>query len=186
MARLEAASVFAFGRLRAELEELDAPPNLVARAQRSIADEARHTRMVARIARRFGGVVAMPRAPRFRKRAAEPFAIENAVEGCVNETYGALVATWQSMHAGDVGVRAVMRAIARDETRHAALAMSVAAFASNKLDARSRARVARARLHAIRGLREAVAQSPHRELVRVAGVPTSAQAVALAGRFFGR
>ena len=52
-------------------------------------------------------------------RELEAIAIENAVEGCVRESFGALLATWQAKTAGDARVRAAMKRIARDETRHA-------------------------------------------------------------------
>ncbi len=183
-ARLEAASVFAFERLHAELEECGAPLALLERVQSSIADEQRHARTMDRIARRFGASVTPPRRPRFRKRNLEALAIENAIEGCVRETYGALVATWQATHASDARVRRAMRAIARDETRHAALASSVAAFVATKLDDQARARVRRAEVRAVRDTRVAALVAPHRDLVRDAGVPTSEQARALFDHVF--
>jgi hypothetical protein len=185
MARLEAASVFAFERLHDELEQMNAPKRLIARVRRSINDEHRHARIVERVAKRFGGVTIRPHAPKFRSRGMERFAIENAVEGCVREMHGALVATWQSMHARDPHVQRVMRTIARDETRHAALAMSVAAFVSDKLDEKSRVRVERARRRAISELRAAATRSPDRNLASVAGLPSGAQARALVAHFFG-
>jgi len=55
-------------------------------------------------------------------------ALENAVEGCVRETYGALIATRQAEAASDPVVRRAMRKIAADETAHAALSWDVASF----------------------------------------------------------
>ena len=179
MARLEAAAVFAFERLQDELAGLGAPPRLVHRARRSIDEERRHARVVGRIARRFGVLPRAPRRPRFRRRSLERFAIENVVEGCVRETYGALLATWQAEHASDPATRRALRAIARDETRHAALSHAVAAFVEPKLAPDERARVARARRRALRDLRRAIRRAPSADLVRVAGLPTAEQASAL-------
>jgi hypothetical protein len=46
-------------------------------------------------------------------RSLESIAIENAVEGCVNETWAALVATLQAAHATDPELRAVMSSTPR-------------------------------------------------------------------------
>ena len=60
-----------------------------------------------------------PRVEALPTRALGVVAIENAVEGCVRETFGALIASWQAEHARDPGIKRLMRSIARDETRHA-------------------------------------------------------------------
>jgi hypothetical protein len=149
MARLEAASVFAFERLHDELGALGASPRLLKRVRRAIADERRHTRMMTRLATRFGQRVAPVRAPRFTTRSIESIAIENATEGCVRELFGALVATWHGVHARDPAIRRTFRAIARDETRHAELALRVAVFLSSHLDAPARERTRNARVDAV-------------------------------------
>ena len=184
MARLEGAAVFAFGRLHDELATLDAPVSLLARVRRSIADEERHARTIGRIAKRFGGRVAFTRAPRFRERSVERLAIENATEGCVRELYGALLATWQAEHAQDATARRAFRAIARDETGHAALSLCVARFVESKLEASARERVERSRRRAMGALREELACAPSGDLVRVAGVPNATQALALFDALF--
>lgn len=68
-------------------------------------------------------------------------ACENEVEGCVRETYGALVALWQAKHAGTPELRALFHGIARDETRHAELAWLLRDWFRARLDAAGRARV---------------------------------------------
>jgi hypothetical protein len=62
------------------------------------------------------------------QRSLEQLAVENAVEGCVRETYGALLATWQARAAAEPRVRAMMAAVAVDETRHAQLAWDLDAW----------------------------------------------------------
>ncbi len=106
-------------------------------------DEARHARAMAAKARRHGATV-----ERVRVRATPATIVdrarENAVEGCVHETLGALLAMRQATHARDRGVRAAMAAIARDEIRHAALSWDVHAFLFARLDAPGRAAVSAA------------------------------------------
>lgn len=158
-ARLEAASVRAFRDLGAELASLGAPRSLVARAGESARDEVRHARVMSRLARARGATPTRARTAATRAHATTraarlaELARENAVEGCVRETFGAVVATWQSMHATDARVARAMRKIARDETRHAALAWAIASWLDGELDARGRAEVRRATARALDALR---------------------------------
>lgn len=179
VAHLEAASVFAFQQLRDELALHGAPQSLLRCAERSIRDEQRHARVMARLARRHGGEPVTARVRRRNLRRLERVARENAVEGCVRETFGALVATWQAEHAEDQTIRARMARVAQDETRHAALAWAVAKWADARLDAAARARVARARRAAARRLADEVTTSLPASASRAAGLPTDAQARAL-------
>jgi hypothetical protein len=178
-AHLEAASVHAFERLRDELRAHGAPNELVKTAERSIVDEVRHARVTTRFARRFGCEPATVRVRRPRARSLEAIALENAVEGCVRETFGAIVATWQATNATDTAIRAHMRRIANDETRHAALAWSVARWAEARLDARARSRIARARRNAVRDLGRSLATNLPPSSTRVAGLPNAREAKSL-------
>jgi hypothetical protein len=179
MAHLEAASVAAFRVLERELHAHGAPRGLRARALRAAKDEIAHARTTASIARRFGGTFVRPRVEPRDVRSLEDVAIENATEGCVNETWGALVATFQARVAGDRRVRAAMARIARDETRHAALAQDVAAWIEPRLSVAARRRVEEARAAAAARLRAAARVEPHPDLARVVGLPTAVQAEAL-------
>ncbi|HZF50426.1 MAG TPA: hypothetical protein VE093_17330 [Polyangiaceae bacterium] len=98
---------------------------------------------------------------------------------CVRETYGALVAAWQARASVDPVVRAVMRRIARDEARHAALGWEVARWAEARLSRADRARVSEARDSARRALSEAATQEVPEELIRYAGLPRPAHARAI-------
>jgi len=183
-AHLEAASVHAFERLRDELLAHDAPAELVKTAERSILDEIRHARVTTRLARRFGSEPAAARVRRPRARSLETIARENATEGCVRETFGAMLATWQAANASDAKIRSAMRQIAHDETRHAALAWSVATWAEGRLDARARARIARARRKAVHDLGRNLAASLPASSLRVAGLPNERDARALFGELY--
>ncbi len=156
MAHLEACAVFAFMRLADELEALGAPVELIARARVAAEDETRHAREVAGLAVAFGGVVMeVSSTPPFTRRSAFEVALENASEGCVRETYGALVATHQAQTAKDVRVRDVLGRIAIDETNHAAFSWDLAAWLDGVLDANERTRVAEARASAVGCFRDA-------------------------------
>ncbi len=178
--RLEAASVFAFERLERELRAYRAPARLVLAARRAALDEVRHARVTAGLARRFGGVAKAPRARALGIRRLELVARENAVEGCVRETFGALVATWQAASARDEGIRSTMARIATDETRHAALAWAVAEWAEGQLGPAARGRIARARKAAVGMLTREVAGWSAPLGAGTAGLPDTRELRALA------
>jgi hypothetical protein len=170
MAWLEAASVHAFRRLASELEAHGAPRELVMRAKASARDEVRHARMMKRIAKKHGIAVPRVRVAKLANRDLVSIAIENAVEGCVGETYGALYAAWQAMHERDADVAHAMSAIAPDELRHAALGWAVAEWIDGKLTPFERARVRTARDAAAREI--LAGTSSHDERVLAEGLMT--------------
>lgn len=141
-AYLEAVSVHAFARLERELAFHGAPPALRQKARRARRDEIRHTAMTTRLARRFGTTASLPQAP-CEVPVRDVFAIarENAVEGCVRETYGAVIGLLEAATSSDADVRRSARLIAEDECRHAELAMEVARWIAPKLSASERAAV---------------------------------------------
>ncbi len=138
---LEAASVHAFARLRTELDAHGAPKSLLDLAWRAERDEIRHTMLVGELARRFGGELEAPGAPTGGVRDLFDIALENAVEGCVRETFGAALACFRAQRAQDASVRAVMQSIARDECEHADLAFRIAAWAEPLLTEDERAAI---------------------------------------------
>jgi hypothetical protein len=171
MARLEAASVDAFRILRRELSGHRLPRKLDRAMRRAARDEVRHARAARALGRRFGGSYTPPAIERQPARSLEAIAIDNAVEGCVRETYGALVASHQARSAKDPTVRAAMSRIARDEIRHAALSWQIDKWLSGRLDAAARERVARAKRAARDELEATVGTGQTRELSEVAGLP---------------
>ncbi len=175
-AHLEAASIAAFGILRRELCHYGAPRALVRLAERAAQDEVRHARSMKAIARRHGAICRTPRVRTRPVRSLLEVAIENVVEGCVRETYGAVVATYQSRAAGDGRMRAAMKTIAKDEAMHAALAWRVAAWADRRLTAADRRRVARAGQEAINELARAVSSSASTSVRQFAGLPGPTEA----------
>ena len=170
LALLERESVPAFERLAAELTAHGAPDALVRDAKRAANDERMHARVMTRLARRAGATVPRWRPSRGGVRPLRSLAEENVREGCVRETYGALVAAWQSVRAADPTLRAAMRVIARDETRHAALAWRVDAWARGFLSADERAALDAIRDAEVRVLRDE-AMRPVEPRRRALGLP---------------
>jgi hypothetical protein len=156
-----------------ELARFGAPRRLVKAAERAAREEVRHARGAASLAKRYGAKPASFTADMRGERSLEGFATENAIEGCVRETYGALAATWQARAAGDPLVRAHMARIAKEETTHAALAWRADAWARSRLSKDARARVEAARRNAARDLIDDIATAQDGALTAIAGVPTA-------------
>ena len=179
--QLEAASVPAFVTLRRELAWFDAPAPLVRAAMAAERDEVIHARLTAALARRHGVAVALPTVVPTPVRSLTEMTEENVVEGCVREAYGALVATVQARNARDPVVRAVMASIAEDETRHAALALGVDAWAMQRLGPVAAARMAERRRDAIAELETDAGHGWSPAVGAAAGLPGRGEARALLG-----
>jgi hypothetical protein len=139
--RQEAAAVIAFERLAVELAAHGAPLELIEAARRSAREERRHTALFRREATRLFAELGLPAefpAPNAREtfaiRPLEEILRENIVEGCANETYSAVVATYQAERAPTARLRAVFAAIADDERSHAALAFRIHAWGMSVVD----------------------------------------------------
>lgn len=172
---LEAVSAHAFARLRDELSAHGAPPALLERARRAIDEEARHAELTASLARRFGVEPARPGAPSTDARSLFEIARENAVEGCVRETYGAALALVRAARAGDAEVRAAIASLAHDECAHAELSWATHAWAAERLDDDARAEIRRAMRAAVDELADGGEDVLFDDDARVAGMPTRAE-----------
>jgi len=178
-AHLEAAAVLAFERLAVELRAHGAPPALLGRLRRAAREERRHVEIASALATRFGAEPLGATAEPFVPRPLVDIARENVIEGVVRETFGAAVALFRGEHAGDACVRESLAEIAEDECRHAQLSWDLHAWLWELLGEDERLDVEAARVRAIGELREALWKEPAEELVVVAGVPRSAEALAL-------
>jgi len=182
VAGLEAAAVPAFRQLGTELTAHGAPRTMVAAASRSARDEVRHARVMALHARRYG---AHPRRASVGPLSVRPMAevaADNAAEGCIRETYGALVAHVQASSAADPLLRQSLRRIALEETRHAALSWAVDAWMRSRLSRADRNRVERSTRIALERLRDDLTRDYADEVHRLAGMPRPSQARALFDR----
>jgi len=175
-ASVESSSVLAFRRLRTELRAHGAPRSLLRSMSRAARDERRHARAMGAIARREGVRIAATSCTHRHPRDLEMIALENAVEGCVVETYSALLVRWGAARAREPAIRATLRRVAHDEARHAALAWSIAQWAEARLQRIARDRIEKARSDAFRELRTRVAQAARRELVQAGLVPDACEA----------
>ena len=182
-AHLEAASVFAFERLARELDALRAPDALVAAAACSALDEIRHAHAMAALARRYGGEPEAARVESLPLREPLAIALENAVEGCVREGYGALVAHHQAGTALDPAVRTALCTIAEDETRHATLSWRVAAWLEPRLTAPERRLVAHARADALAQLQRELDPGLSTSEARAIGWPAPELGAHMLARF---
>jgi hypothetical protein len=173
---LEAASVDAFRVLRRELRAHGAPRRLLRAASRSARDERRHARVTKAVARSFGVAVALVQRDAPQPRSLSALALENAVEGCVRETWGALIAIRQGSRASERTIRAAMASIARDEIRHAELAWSIDAWLRPRLSADEQEQVSEARARAVAELsRDLETPLPQAERERL-GLPGAQEA----------
>ena len=158
-AHLEAASVYAFVHLARELHAHGAPRALVRASLRSAREEVRHARVVAGLARRYGSRCEWPRVSPSPIRSLIEVVTDNAREGCVRETFGAVVAGAQALSSSDGVVRRAYRGIARDEARHASLSWAIDAWAATKLGAVAARRVHEVRCDAAIALADELARS---------------------------
>ena len=175
--QLESASIAAFDRLASELQTHGAPPSLVSAARQSARDEIRHARLAATIATEHGIPTEPPTfEPEIATRSLFDVALENAVEGCVRETYGAAAAGFQAARAGDPTIREISAQIARDEARHAALSWKIAAWTDAKLGPAERSAIALALRAAVDTLRCELRIEPDASVRDLAGIPSAADA----------
>jgi hypothetical protein len=185
MAHLEAASVVAFRRLEIELRQLRAPESLADRARTAQRDEIRHARDTAKIARKLGAKE-IPRVeveePRQRVRSIVDIAIENATEGTIKETFGALVAAFQAERAAPE-LRPTLARIAHDEMKHAQLSYDIGLWLDKKLTDEERSEVSAAKRAALHELRTQTRTAGSDDVLASAGLPTHLETEALLNHF---
>jgi len=141
-AQAEHASVASFARASLELLAVGAPPSLIAACHRAALDELRHTSACLAIASRLAGrelAVAPVAALAPRGGGVVRVAVDTYLEGCVAETFGALVAARALDGCTDADATRALRRIARDEARHAELAWQIVAWSIEVGGARVRA-----------------------------------------------
>jgi hypothetical protein len=127
IAQMEHASIAAFARFALQLLAVGAPPDLVERTHRAMADETAHAR----------AAFAMASAYAERPIGPGPLALDGALdgasdlasivrlvirEGCVGETVAAIEANEAEARCGDMVVRSLLGRIADEEGQHAELA----------------------------------------------------------------
>jgi rubrerythrin len=106
-------------------------------------------------------------------------ALNNAVEGCVYETWAACLATHQAVTAPDAVLRRIFAKIARDEVRHAQLAWDLHEWFLTQLSPEEAQQVQAAQHQAMAALAAEVPAGNHPEL----GFPTDKTAQDLKALF---
>ena len=121
----EHASVASFARAALELSRAGAPGELVAAHLVAGRDEVAHARACFSIASAYAGLELTPGSlPEFTARRTDLAELAAATfeEAVVGETVASLSASRAASECSDPAIRSVLERIARDETRHAALA----------------------------------------------------------------
>jgi hypothetical protein len=172
MAQLEAASVEAFHALHDDLATHGAPESLLRLVRIAAEDEVRHASLARGQAERRGARVPEIDVHVERGRSLEQLALENAREGCIEETFGAVVARIQADRAREPALREMLEGIARDELGHAFLSWRIAEWLDARIADGARERVREARAEKLAELR--------REVPREARIALDAIAPALA------
>lgn len=175
-AYLESVSIVAFERLVDELGELGAPADLIERARQSREDEIRHADAMANFARRLGASTRSPEIIPTPSRSAFAIALENAVEGCIRETYGALLAHYQANASESAEVRSAMIRIAEDETAHAALSWDIAEWLEPRLSKIEQRQIHDAKMEALEELALTLQANRDPHTMTVAGLPNVSEA----------
>ncbi|MGB1017172.1 MAG: ferritin-like domain-containing protein, partial [Nannocystaceae bacterium] len=132
-AQLEHASIAAFARFTGQLMALGAPCSLIEASRQAMADELRHAQVCWHLAQVYGGQPVAPGRLELAGavRPANAREVLQAVvdEGCIGETVAAAEAARLAAEVSDPFLKSVLETIARDETRHAALAWRFVAWA---------------------------------------------------------
>ena len=179
-AHLESASEVAFVQLADWLADRDAPQTLVERCREAGRQESEHAAVIAELARAHGGTL----LPLEQHRATADLlsvAVHNATEGCVFETWAALVAQWKADHALDPAIRAAYGQIATDEAEHGQLAWDLHLWLMAQLSEAQRRTVDDAQRAALGRLPE-IARRQAQRFPAVLGMPVPAQAAEMAAR----
>ena len=147
-AQLEAASIISFVELAQLLTRWNAPKELIHRCLQAADDEYRHTRMFLALAQQFNEEP----PPIVREKTSQDLfhvALNNAVEGCVFETWSALKAHHQAMRCKNPTLKKIYAMVAADETRHGQLAWDMHSWFMTQLSSKNQERIAIAHREAL-------------------------------------
>lgn len=181
-AAYEAASVVAFEHLKKELEKHNAPRALLNRIESAANDERRHAIQVAALAARYGHQADDFHIEPVSFRDLESIAIDNMQEGCIGETWGALIGLYQAEKAADPAIAETMRSIALEEVEHASLSWAVHDWIVPQLDKKAIDRVNSIKQKSLAKLIEKASVPADQNHVLLAGLPEVAVAKQLADK----
>ena len=170
-AAYEAASVVAFEHLKKELASLGAPEYLLKRIEKAANDERRHAEQVAILAYYYGYTADTFSVKPTSFRDIETIAIDNIQEGCIGETWGALVGLYQAEKAKDPIIADTMRKIGLDEVGHASFSWEIQDWLLVRLSNSAKERVHKAQKNAIKKLKENIVEPYDQSHMLLAGLP---------------
>lgn len=179
MASMEEAAVTAFRYMVEELEAYNAPEEMLALARQAIDEEVEHAALARMLAEAYGGQPWQIEVEPFALRPLAEIALENAAEGCVNETFASACAMWQSEHAKEAAVREVMARIAYEESRHAELSWALDAWLMPQLSTEDQRRCQQAKADAVAQLEHSFSIGAPPAVRQEVGLPEPHQAAAL-------
>mgnify|MGYP000088379020 FL=1 len=179
MTAMETAAITAFYYLSRELEAYAAPAELIARAREAVLEETRHSEMAALLAASFDAEMPEISVDDFCLRPLYEIALENAVEGCVNETFAAACGLWQSEYAQLDVFRKVIGHITEEEMGHAALSWDIHQWIMPQLSQAEQEQIHRAQASAVDSLVDDFKQESNPVLHQAFGLPTKEDATRL-------
>jgi hypothetical protein len=156
----------------------------VRRAIQAAADEVRQAKAMTTLARVRGAVVCDERAAPGRQELRKDLfgvALRNARVGCVRATWVAACALAQSNNAADADVRDAMVVVARDQVRHARLALDIADWTGALLTGDQRDSVWAEQGRTLDGLEEELTFGFTESVRLELGLPTKVEARRIVG-----
>ncbi|MAA78179.1 MAG: hypothetical protein CL916_02885, partial [Deltaproteobacteria bacterium] len=138
-AQEEAISIFSFAELHQILCVYNAPKNLQERCIRSLKEEQAHTRMAITLCERYGGSSPDMHVPSPKTVSLFDAALHNAIVGCIQETWAAVLEEYQAQHTQIH--QHIQRRIAKDEASHAQLAWDIHDFFMDLLSQNERSHI---------------------------------------------
>jgi len=122
----EHASVASFSKFTLELMALGAPPELIIEASLAQVDEVKHAVDCSSVASSFAGRPISPglldvEGALTKRTSPRDLMIQTILDGCINETLAAAEAAWLAEQCEIKPIKEILKKIAKDESRHAAL-----------------------------------------------------------------
>jgi hypothetical protein len=179
MTAMESAAVTAFRYLVRELEAYQAPAELIRLARAAIGEEINHAKLAGMLAKAYAAPIPRIEVEDFQLRSLYEIALENAIEGCVNETFAAACGMWQQERAEHETFRAVIGCVTEEECRHAALSWAIHDWAMPQLTLAEQAYIRQAQTEAVDILAHNFLQEEHPVVRRAVGLPETADAARL-------
>ena len=145
----EASSIAAFLQLRKELKFHNAPQGLLDRCFLAAKQEVDHARVMIKLAELHQGKLAPFIFGKFEPRTLLELTLDNAVEGCIFETFSALKLLQQAKKSDHPVLTQTLKQIALDEISHAELAWDIHKYLMTKLSKEERQIVRTAQKNAV-------------------------------------